>query len=301
LRTRAIHAALSGMKRRSLLVAPLLATLLTPPTTRARTAPAASAATAGGGVSREFLRRYRAVRFANHERLFLWWLRATKYGIVGAEVRALYNMEVCSLMRCQNGSDDAFTVRSVEMVYNTDLDSGALLTTWRNPYTDESLAAPSPKPLGPTTLGFSSAGPQLPNSLPGAELTHEHAWGAIDTLDDEVVLRDESHSLVRFPNTGAPDFRVSDLSYYRARQEDLRRPQRGQVAATVMFNAVSNWQRWVGMQNRPGVMLSRGFGRKAARLDALPRPFLRLLEQHHPEIARVPESALALEPQKFER
>jgi hypothetical protein len=249
----------------------------------------------------DFLQRYRKLRFAMHENLFCWWLRGTKFGVVDARVTPLYNMEIASLFRCQQGPGDEFSVVSLELVYNTDLVSGEPLTEWRNPYSGDTVAMRPADPVGPVTVPYRASGPVLPTSLPGASLRHEHRWAFFDGDQDTQLLRDESVSTVTPVGVIAPDFVVSDLSTYQASKRDLANKRLALAPASVAFNAVSNWQRWMKMGDRPGNLLSRGVGRKVAKIADCPAPYQKLLARFHPEILRDPASALQRPPARFDR
>jgi hypothetical protein len=258
-------------------------------------------ASAAQELSGERLRLYRRLRFAMHEDVFFWWLRGTKFGVIDARVTPLYNMEIASIFRCKAGAGDEFSVTSLELVYNTDLKTGQPLTQWRNPYTDEMVAMRPADPVGPVTVPYRASGPELPTSLPGASLRHEHHTEFLDGDGDTQLLRDESVAVVTRLGTQAPDFLVNDLSTYQASKRDLANKRLLAPPASVAFTAVSNWQLWMKMGERPGSLLSRAVGRKVARLADCPRSYMDLLARFHPDILRDPQAALARPQARFER
>ncbi len=257
-------------------------------------------AAAGGELSGDSLRRYRKLRFAMHEEVFFWWLRGTKFGLVDSRVTPLYNMEIASIFRCQNGSGDEFSVASLELVYNTDLVTGEPLSQWRNPYTGDTISMRAADPVGPVTVPYRTTGPILPTALPGASMRHDHHSEFMDGDGDTQILRDESVSVVT-PTGGGTDFVVTDLSTFRASRRDLANKKLLAPPASVAFNAVSNWQRWMKMGDRPGSLLSRAVGGKVVRVTDLPKTFLNLLARLHPDILRDPAAALLRPPAKFDR
>ena len=258
-------------------------------------------ASAAQDLSGERLRRYRKLRFAMHEEVFFWWLRGTKFGVIDSRVTPLYNMEIASIFRCKAGAGDEFSVTSLELVYNTDLKTGQPLAQWRNPYTDETVAMRPADPVGPVTVPYRASGPELPTSLPGASLRHEHHSEFLDGGGDTQILRDESVAVVTRLGTQAPDFIVNDLSTYQASKRDLANKRLLAPPASVAFTAVSNWQLWMKMGERPGSLLSRAVGGKAARLADCPKSYVNLLARFQPEILRDPAAALLRPAAKFER
>ena len=245
---------------------------------------------------------YRRMRFARHEQPLFWWIRAVKYGLVEQKLLPLYLMEVGTIMRCRNGSvPGRFSVTSLELVYNLDLSSGALLETWLNPYTNETIRMRPPAPLGPTRIDWTESGPQLPTELPGARLEHEYRTTPPVLERDDVFLGDESYTIATFPGTDARPFHVNDASAYHASHRELDDARRDSVACTVSFDAYSSWQRWMNMGDRPGSLISRGSGRKVDQMAQMPANFQALAQRLHPEIHRDPAGALDRPAARFER
>ena len=124
----------------------------------------------------EILNAYRKMRFAQHERPTYWWMKATKYGLRDDILTPLYGMEIASIFKVQEEAA-GFVNRSLEIVYSTDLATGELLKEWKNPYTGETLPIKN-VPVGPNTVRYTEAGPELPTSLPGASTTTLRSVGS---------------------------------------------------------------------------------------------------------------------------
>ena len=248
----------------------------------------------------ELLLSYRKLRFALHNRPLFWWLRATKYGLIDGVLTPLYEMHIGSFFQIKEQGSREFAATSLEMVYATALDSDQLLEQWTNPYTKQSVAVNN-VPIGPNTVAYTASGPELPTRLPGARLEPSHSFGPLWVEDDDIWLRDDTSAVVTQLDGASSPFRVYDWPTYHGRRADVENQSLDSAPCTVSFYAVSNWQRWMGMGERPGNLVSRGFGKKVDRYDQLPARFRALLERQHPDIAEDPARALAKSQYRFER
>lgn len=245
------------------------------------------------------LQIYRKMRFALHHEPVYWWMRATKYALVGSELTPLYEMEIASIFKIVKTDSAGFTAKTLEIVYSTDPETGELLKDWVNPYTGAALPLQN-IPVGPNSVNYTVAGAELPTELPGATLEATREFGPIWFEADSVWLRDDTIAVVTQVDGKSKPFRVYDQPTYHSRLADVEAAG-DSAPCTVAFTAVSDWQRWMGMADRPGNLMTRGSGQKVAGFDRLPERFRRLLAENHPTIAADPEKALDLPPFRFER
>ena len=94
---------------------------------------------------------------------------------------------------------------------------------------------------------------------------------------------------------------INRIASNQASKRDLANKRLLAPPASVAFTAVSNWQLWMKMGERPGSLLSRAVGGKAARLADCPKSYVNLLARFQPEILRDPAAALLRPAAKFER
>ncbi len=256
-------------------------------------------AAAAPATPTEILAAYRKMHFALHERPLFWWIKATKYGLVDDEITALYQMDIASFFELESDRD-GFIRRSLEIVYSTDVESGELLTEWENPYTG-AVVPVSHTPIGPTRMRYGPQGRELPTSLPGAQLESHHET-ALNVEGDGIWFRDDTSAVVTQLDGKSPKpFRVYDWSTYHSKLSDVVDKSTDSAPCTIAFQAISGWQRWMGMGAAPGNLLSRGSGQKVAAFDDLPSSFRTLLAENHSEIADDPIGALGMDQFRFER
>lgn len=252
----------------------------------------AAAGAARGPVTPSFaLGAFRKLRYAMHEQPLFWWIKATKYGLVDSRLTPLYGMEIATVMRVRDLGADRFAATSLEMVFSTDVTTGALLEELKNPYTGES-APVSHVPLGPTTVEYGLDGPDYPQVLPGAKLDVSHDTG-VQIEGERIWVRDDSMSVVTSTSGDRPPFVVSDWATFLGRVADIDDPSIASAPCTLSFQSISNWQARMRMGEQPGSMISRGSGAKVARYGDLPGRVRELMAQVHPDIHDDPVAALS--------
>ena len=84
---------------------------------------------------RDLLDAYQRLSGSFDDRLVIWWMSGTRYGVVNAQSRALYGMEVGMFHRFYRQPDGSFRIAFFELTYYSDLATGALLESFENPYT----------------------------------------------------------------------------------------------------------------------------------------------------------------------
>jgi hypothetical protein len=264
--------------------------------------PSALAAASGAGSDfsepRTLLQAYRRIRYSAGPDVTFWWMRATKYGLVNHQLTPLFGMEIGNFSRARTTGPDSFAATALEMVFFTDLKSGERVEAITNPYTGERIARPDSL-VGPATITYNLAGASYPSALPGVKFDIRPSTAMFAVEGDDVWLRDDTATTVTAADTGAPQFVVSDWSTYHCSRAALAQAGVASVPGEVSFNSVSSWIKWMNMGDRPGNMLSRGTGRKYARLADLPESFRKILKARQPELARDPAAALDRAPFSF--
>jgi hypothetical protein len=246
------------------------------------------------------LRVLRALQFQNADGPLYWWLKGVRYGQIDSVLTPFFALNVLTIMSIKTESPTAFTVRSLEVIVNTDLTTGAPVARWRNPYTSEELAV-RVMPLGPAEIRYTAAGMEPPAGLPGARLESSTSIGPVTTAGDDIWIRSDTAAVATPLDGASPPFRVNDLAEYHGRVAEVMSPQRPFVSATVAFTAVTGWQRWMRMADRAGGCVVRASGRKARRYGDVPSDIRALVAEAFPAIHADPLAALAQPPFKFER
>jgi hypothetical protein len=243
---------------------------------------------------------HRKILYAADERPVFWWKRGTKYGVVSGKITPMWDMWVFFVQRAVEHRDASFDVASLEAVYLTDHDTGALLEDYTNPYTGETLSLPG-RLMGPETQTFDSdGGPAETSALPGVSIERTHQLGPAIITGDDIWLSVDSSAIVTRSSDAQP-FRVNDLETFNAKLSDVLNPDHPGVPAQATLQLISSWQSWLNMGERPGSQVTRLVAKKAFEFSDIAVELQKLLRQLHPEIAANPVAALERPPESFER
>lgn len=243
---------------------------------------------------------YRKLLYRSDDGIVWWWLKGPKIGQVEATLTPLFTINVGTVQRVRVRPDGGFDLTSLEMVFLTDVETGAPLSSWRNPYTGETLPVKM-TPVGPTTVPYAADNSRvLPTELGGSRLEATSRIHAPEIVNDDVFLRAESRARVFSPGRTAP-FEVNDLTTYHGSLAELSDPGVTMASATAFFAEVTGWQRWMKMGDRPGGLTSRSSGAKVKSYGEMPAAWRAMLEAQAPQIAADPVAALDRPAAKFDR
>ena len=243
---------------------------------------------------------FHKLHFRTDDGVIFWWLMGPKIGQVGTTLTPLYTNCIGTVQRVKHHADGSFDVTQLEMIVMLDLQTGEPLEQWRNPYTGESVPARH-NFVGPATARYRPDNTRvLPTEIGGTPIEARSTIHPPMIVGDDVFVRDESVARVFSPGRKTP-FEVNDIAVYHGSLKNLVDPSVTVGDATVFFAEVTNWQRWMKMDDAPGSLTSRLTGRKVRRFDDLPEVFRRKLAQMSPEVAADPIAALDRPAPKFDR
>jgi hypothetical protein len=243
---------------------------------------------------------YRKLVYRSDDGILWWWLQGPKYGQVDATLTPLFTLNVGTVQRVKQRNDGGFDLTSLEMVFLTDVETGAPLSAWTNPYTGETLPVKM-NPVGPTTIAYAADNSRtLPTELGGSRLEATSIRHQPVIVGDEVFLRADDQARVFSPGRTSP-FVVNDLTTYHGSLRELSDPAVTMASAKAFFAEVTGWQRWMKMGDRPGGLTSRSSGAKVKSYDEMPAPWRALLESQAPDIAADPVAALDRPAARFDR
>lgn len=186
--------------------------------------------------------------------------------------------------------ESGFEIRSSELAYFTDLDSGAVLDSWHNPYTNEVVPV-SASELAPTTtrIGASLLIDSEAALPPGLQLRHSVA--APQILGREVWFT-ETVMVRREARVSEPAFHYNESTVLRARLTDLSQSNALPVRCDTSYQSVSSWRTWMKMATHPGGVVGFGNGFYGTSIDELPPAWIKATERYRPEILRDPAKML---------
>ncbi len=227
--------------------------------------------------------------------LVFWWAQLLRMAVVDKISTPLWNVYVGAVLKTRDFNDQgAYETTAISMVYYTDLETGEFLETFKNPFTGQEVEV-SYFPATPATQVRSiDESPEERPAGEGFRSIRIHPLGPAVIEGDDVWVRDDAIFRMEpeTPEAGRP-FRGNDWSTYHGSLEDVANPQVLNAPATWHFNDILSYLPWMGMGDRPGDYVSRGFGRKVSSFDSMPVRLQELIRTRHPEIYEDPAGALA--------
>lgn len=235
------------------------------------------------------LRAYMLMRGALDGRLVAGCVSGRYYGVVGSEVRPLYGVVGATFARFRQAEGGGYDGASYEVPFFTDLDTGAVLDRWPNPYTGEEVSVPAPG-FPPSRIAISpSLELTLPSPPPG--LTLDHRVLPAETMGDDVWMTEETFTSMSLPGRSEP-VRYTEMLTLHARRSDLDAPGAARVPCQTGFLAVVSWRPWQKMGDRPGHLTGHGAGRYGVPMEEMPAAWLRAASERRPEVLKDPGAPL---------
>ena len=237
---------------------------------------------------------FRKLGYSMDEKLGFWQLTATRYGLVGAELIPFWQMNLGRFFTVHDLPGGSYEVTQNGVAFYTDLQTGELLRTFKNPITKKTIeiqyAEPTPRRFAPPEAVKSTY--ELMGGTPPSGRNGTGTVGPAWIQGDHVWIQ-QDHLMVA-PSTGPVNnrSRISDLTTYFGSLRDIADPSIAMPPAGHAFTDINDWPTWLEMGDHPGEYYSRGIGFKSFSFDQMPGLWKKLLLQHYPAIAKDPLHAL---------
>lgn len=208
-----------------------------------------------------------------------WWYDGTIYGVVpGENPRALFRFEGMELYWMRHLPRGEYELTGNTVTFFRDLDSGAWLETYANPYTGATnIVKPATQGGGPGR-GFNY-------SVKGIRFTP-----VLEQLPEEPLVLDWTfardmvwlHNETRYPpGMSAP--RAQRQTMFARDEEFLSRRLRN-VPAVFSSTVHMPWLKWMDMGDRPGHVVWHASGAKLADIGQLPPEYRARAEKLFPAL-----------------
>jgi hypothetical protein len=232
---------------------------------------------------------YRKMRYRTDSGLVFAWVKGGHMAEVGPNLTPLHGTNLGAIQRVTQRADGGFDVRSMEVYFSTDPDTGRRLTTYLNPLTKAEVVVPSYRPEA-STVTYSKDNIPSTRGFPGmsAELTHYPVERSV--IGDTLYLRDRSRG--RYVSPNVPVRIVNEISTLSAPLAEVLDPNTTSVNARLDSNDVADWPSWMKMGDQPGIMALYAVGGKVSRFEDMPADWLEMVHEVYPDIARDPVAAL---------
>lgn len=210
------------------------------------------------------------------------WTDGVLYARIDAATTPLFRVLSQIFSRHRKTAAGGFETVLIEIVYFADPVSGAVLESWRNPFTGETIAV-AKTTLGPTRFTIEPSLVVTREAMPGGPAPDHRL--EIERMDGDDIWITDRQSIVAPPMVaGAPPFGFFEAFTYRASRRDLADVTRAHVQTEVQKVNMLGARPWMQMGNRPGVTVTRGFGRVIDDPALLPADLQALNQAHNREV-----------------
>ncbi len=245
----------------------------------------------------DFLTAIVKMRASADDRLVIGWVIGRRYAVVNSIATPMLGILAATFSRFRRFSDEMYEGRSFELAYFTDLETGKLARTWKNPITGVTVEVPQTR-MGPSTIQLTAAGLRVPNpSGEAGGMAINHRFLPAVSHGPDVWISEEISVSGTPPVPNAKPFAYNEMTTYQAQRADLDNPALATVPTRVQFHSLVSFRPWMGFGDTPGHTTARGSGTRVARMQDLPGYYLELTERHHPDVLRDPLAILAADTQ----
>ncbi len=226
---------------------------------------------------------HRKLRYGFDDRLVYWYINAVRYGLMDSQFTPFWNMHV-GFLAIASDAEDGFTTKGLTAIFYTDLDSGKLLETFTNPYTEERIPVNQPG-LRKSSGRYGKAGPiRNRPERPGMSMVEFEGIGPAWVIGDDVWCRDDGGFRAEPTTDEGSLLHINDWTTYHGTISEVSDTGVTSANATQTFNDINTWPVWLNMGDSPGNYVSRGFGRKSWSIDGMPSDWRGIVQDQYPEV-----------------
>ncbi len=220
------------------------------------------------------------------------WVIATTYAVVENLATPMWNVLAGTFSRYRKTSDVAYEVRSIELAYFTDLETGRLLETWTNPFTNQEVDVPQTR-MGPATIVMTAERLEIPNPVgEAAGMFIKHRFRPAVTVGDDVWITEEIQVDGPPLAPGAPKFAYNEMTTYHSTLTELADPDAAGAATSVQYQSLVSWRPWMAFSDIEGHTISHGSGKHIHRVEDFPKQYLELTAKFNADVLNDPDAVL---------
>jgi len=229
------------------------------------------------------------LRGATDTRLVIGYVMGARYAVPEHRIVPMMGFLAATFSRYRRLDADTFEARALEIGYFTDLATGRLLETWKNPVTGATVDVPHTR-MGPSRILVTAEGLTVPQpSGEAAGLDLKHVFLPAVVAGDNVWVTEQIN--VDGP-PGPRPFVYNELTTYFGHKSELDDPARANVPTQVQYQSLITYRPWMGFDDAPGHTVARGSGLHVPGMDDLPPYYLELTRRRNPDVLKDPLALL---------
>jgi hypothetical protein len=232
------------------------------------------------------LRAYMLMRGALEDRLVIGFISGRYYGVVDNEIKPLYGVVGATFARYRARADGGYDGATYEVPFFTDLETGAALEKYRNPYTGETVDVVN-SDFPPSAFTVTDA-LEIVSARRFPGLVVRDKVIAIQTSGADVWMTEETTSALTIPSGAPKPIRYSEATSLHALKADLLKPGVKSVPCQTAYTSVVSWRPWLKMGDHPGHLMGNGVGRYGMAMEELPENWRAATALRHPDVLKDP-------------
>jgi Protein of unknown function (DUF1838) len=233
------------------------------------------------------------------------WFDGHVFGVVGRErLLPLFGFEGFGVGRYEAMPDGTVRQYWREIAMFKDMGTGEFLTTWKNPYSGETVDVLDVQ-NDPINIVLSNRTPQIPPA-PGRDLLFGNynqgdrlimPW-TIDRANDYACMFYDGHGVRTNPldptewprESSGKSLRVSEFIQFWCRLSDLENTRLTGIDYVGSWQRIADWLPWMLMDGREGHLFYRTALRKFSSVNQLPPKLLAHAKATYPQFLTPPET-----------
>ena len=236
---------------------------------------------------------FRKLAYSMDDTLTFWWMRGTRYGVVGSVATPFWDMYVAAWFTTRDLPDGRWEVTMASGNLYTPVGDTTLLEKFDNPYTGKTVEVPYNRPRAIKAVYDRKGGsPFAGSDAPGMKSTRKTDFGPAWVVGDVLHVQGDMMLDNRPLEAGKKSFTVNDWSTYIGSVADVLDPRQKNPPSAHMFNDILDFPPWLQMGDQPGVFVSRCYGRKVRDMRSMPPVWQALFAQKFPDVAADPGAVL---------
>ena len=229
---------------------------------------------------------FRKLGYSADDKLTFWWMRGTRYGVVGSVATPFWDMYVAAWFTTRDLPDGRWEVTVANANLYTPVGGTTLLEKFTNPFTGKTVDVPYNRPRAIKSVYDQKGGSAFaPAQAPGMKTTSSTDTGPAWVVGDNVHVQGDMMMDMRPVDPGRKGFTVNDWSTYIGSAADVLDPRKKNPPAAQMFNDILDYPPWLQMGDQPGTFVSRCYGRKVFDFKSMPATWQALFTKKFPDVA----------------
>jgi hypothetical protein len=219
----------------------------------------------------------------------------------GTDLKPLYGMIGFSPVRTMRRPGGAWRFLGSEAAVFTDLATGKVLESWRNPYLDDKPVEVWHLRTGPINLEID---PRKPISTGGWRLMIPSRFGTdgffmpIDQHDGQLIVSLDAQATRKSPldpaiwknESSGATMRYSEHNTWRVSRAEVESLDTPSPQVFTTWHTNKEWRPWMLMGQRPGHIYNHLTARKIRSVADAPRVLVDYYESHAPEFLSAPKT-----------